>query len=89
MAVAIKLMRVGKKRQPSYRIVVIDKKRSRNSKYNEKIGYYNPLTNPPTFQIDHDRLDYWQKHGAILSAGVTKIIHHLHQSHQTKSPIKK
>lgn len=73
MPVAIKLMRIGKKASPSYRIVAIDKKKKRNGPYLEKIGFYNPIPNPPILNIDQARFDYWVSKGAELSEGIVKL----------------
>jgi len=75
MPAAIKLMRVGKKGMPSYRIVVIDKRKKRSSNYIEKLGYYNPLRNPALLDLNQEKLDTWIKKGAILSEGIKKLLH--------------
>lgn len=64
MAVKIRLRRVGAKKQPSYRIVVADARSPRDGRFIETIGYYNPLTDPPTIVIDNDRATYWMRQGA-------------------------
>lgn len=73
MAVAIKLIKYGKKGQPSYRIVAIDKREKRNGPYIEKIGLYNPLTNPPVLTINKERYKYWLNKGAEISEGILKL----------------
>lgn len=65
MAVKIRLFRIGKKKNPMYRVVVMDSHKSRNSKYIEKIGFYNPLTDPAEIKIDKERALDWLKKGAI------------------------
>ena len=77
MAVAIKLIRIGKKANPSYRIVAIDKREKRNGPYLEKIGFYNPVPNPPVLSINKERFDYWLTKGAELSEGIIKLKKHL------------
>lgn len=74
MAVAIKLTRFGKKDFPIYRIVVADKRKKRDGDYLEKIGSYNPHSNPAEIKINEERLNYWLNSGAILSEGVIKIL---------------
>ena len=64
MAVAIKLIRIGKKGYPSYRIVAIDKREKRNGPYLEKIGFYNPVASPPVLTINKQKFDYWLSKGA-------------------------
>lgn len=60
----IRLTRVGKKKQPSYRIVVQEKARDPWGDYVEKLGHYNPLTNPATLVVDEERLRHWISKGA-------------------------
>ncbi|GAB4219112.1 MAG: 30S ribosomal protein S16 [Candidatus Microgenomates bacterium] len=74
MAVAIRLYRIGKKDQPSYRIVAVNKRYKANGKYIEEIGFYNPLKNPPEINIKNDRLNYWLEKGAIISEGLEKVL---------------
>lgn len=74
MAVSIRLMKIGKKNYPTYRIIAIDKRKKRNSRYIEKIGVYNPHTNPYTLKINQERLDYWLTKGAQLSEGLKKLL---------------
>lgn len=74
MAVVIRLARFGKKNSPSYRIVVTDKRASRQGKALEIIGNYNPSPNPPQLTWQKERFDYWQEKGAKPSAAVTKLV---------------
>ncbi|MBI4449790.1 30S ribosomal protein S16 [Candidatus Uhrbacteria bacterium] len=60
----IRLTRVGKKKQPSYRIVVQEKARDPWGDYVEKLGHYSPLTNPATLVVKEDRLKHWISKGA-------------------------
>ena len=73
--VRIRLRRTGKKGQPSYRVVVADEESPRDGKFIENIGFYNPLTDPPTVQIDTDRAQYWLSQGAQPSDAVIKLLH--------------
>ncbi len=77
MPATIRLMRIGKKRQPSYRIVVVDKRKKRNGLYRDLIGTYDPLTSPATVKFDDDKLQGWIEKGAVLSEGVRKLKLHL------------
>lgn len=70
----IRLARVGKKNQPSYRIVVIEHKRATNAKPKEVIGFYNPLTDPSTVNLKKDRAEYWIKNGARVSTTVSRFV---------------
>ncbi|HEV8539037.1 MAG TPA: 30S ribosomal protein S16 [Bacteroidota bacterium] len=65
--VKIRLRRVGKKKQPSYKIVVADSRASRNGKYIEAIGQYNPLAHPMIINVNETRLYSWLKRGAVPS----------------------
>ena len=70
----IRLARVGARKQPHYRIVVIEKDRARNGRFVEIVGTYNPRTNPATVDLKHDRIAYWTGTGAQLSETVGKLV---------------
>jgi small subunit ribosomal protein S16 len=70
----IRLARVGARKQPHYRIVVIEKDRARNGRSVEVVGTYNPRTEPATVDFKHDRIDYWTGNGAQLSETVAKLL---------------
>jgi small subunit ribosomal protein S16 len=70
----IRLARVGARKQPHYRIVVIEKDRARNGRSVEVVGTYNPRTNPATVDLRRDRIDYWTGNGAKLSDRVGKLL---------------
>lgn len=72
--VRIRLTRVGLKRQPSYRIVVMESERKRDGRYIEKIGFYNPRTQPETVLIDEARALYWLSVGAQPSEPVAHML---------------
>lgn len=74
MPAAIRLMRFGKRSFPSYRIVILDKRKKRDGGYIEQIGSYNPLTKPAEFKIDKEKLDAWLKNGAQLSEAMRKLL---------------
>ena len=74
MAVALKLMRFGKRSYPTYRIVALDKRRKSKGAYIEKVGTYNPMTKPETIVINKERFEYWIKVGAQTSEGVKKLL---------------
>ena len=61
---AIRLARIGKKKQPFYRIVVLDKRKPRNGRTVEVIGTYDPLKKPAAIQLDAERVKYWLSCGA-------------------------
>ena len=70
----IRLARVGARKQPHYRVVVIEKDRARNGRSVEVVGTYNPRTNPATVDLKRDRIDYWTSNGAQLSDRVEKLL---------------
>lgn len=72
--VMIRLARVGARKQPYYRIVVIEKDRARNGRSIEVVGTYNPRTSPATVQLKHDRITYWRSQGAQLSPTLEKLV---------------
>ena len=74
MAVRIRLTRVGATKRPSYRVVAIDSRRPRDGRALEILGFYNPLTEPATVQIDADRLKAWIDKGASPSDTVVKLM---------------
>ncbi len=61
---AIRLARFGKKKQPFYRIVVLDKRKPRNGRTVEVVGTYDPLKKPALIQMDAERVKYWLSVGA-------------------------
>ncbi len=70
----IRLARVGARKQPHYRVVVIEKDRARNGRSVEVVGTYNPRTNPATVDLKRERISYWTDHGAQLSERVGKLL---------------
>lgn len=64
MAVKIRLQRKGRKKKPFYHIVIADARAPRDGKYIERIGSYNPITNPATITLDRDRAFEWLNNGA-------------------------
>src|SRR5664280_1008320 len=72
--VMIRLARVGARKQPYYRIVVIEKDRARNGRSIEVVGTYNPRTDPATVELKRERIAYWTSKGAQLSDRVKKLV---------------
>ena len=70
----IRLARVGARKQPHYRVIVIEKDRARNGRSIEVVGTYNPRTNPASVELKHDRIAYWTGKGAQLSERVGKLV---------------
>lgn len=70
----IRLARFGAKKKPSYRVVVIEKERARDSRAVEVVGSYNPLAKPAAVKLNHERIAYWMKHGAQPSDTVARLL---------------
>ncbi|WP_018658738.1 30S ribosomal protein S16 [Allofustis seminis] len=73
MAVKIRLQRVGSKKRPFYRIVVADSRRAATGRIIEKIGHYNPISQPKEVTIDEDLAMKWLKDGAKPSDTVRSL----------------
>ncbi len=71
---AIRLARFGAKKKPTYRVVVIEKDRARNSRSVEIVGHYNPVSKPAQVHLDHERIQYWLKNGAQPSDTVNRLL---------------
>ncbi len=74
MAVKLRLRRMGKKKQPVYKVVAADSRSPRDGKFIEAIGLYNPKTNPATVEIKEDRALYWLGVGAQPTDTVKNIL---------------
>ena len=74
MAVKIRLKRMGAKKAPFYRVVVADSRYPRDGRFIEEIGYYNPLTDPITVQIDSDKAKKWIENGAQPTETVKNLL---------------
>lgn len=74
MAVKLRLRRMGKKKQPIYKVVAADSRSPRDGKFLEAIGLYNPLTNPHTLEIKEDRAMYWLNVGAQPTYTVKSLL---------------
>lgn len=72
---SIRLMRLGAKKNPFYRIIVTDSRKPRESKAKEIIGYYNPIVEPPEVKVDLERAQYWLDKGARASETVQSLLH--------------
>jgi len=70
----IRLARFGAKKKPTYRLVVIEKERARNSIAVEVVGHYNPVSKPKEVVIKHDRVEHWVKNGAQPSDTVARLL---------------
>ena len=72
--VKIRLMRVGKRKQPSYRVVVADSRSPRDGRIIEAIGHYHPRQEPSLVEIDNERALYWLRNGAQASDSVRQLL---------------
>jgi small subunit ribosomal protein S16 len=70
----IRLSRRGARKQPYYRIVVIEKDRARDGRSVEVVGTYNPRTNPASVLLKSERIQYWTSKGAQMSDRVKKLV---------------
>ncbi|BBI01312.1 30S ribosomal protein S16 [Buchnera aphidicola (Nipponaphis monzeni)] len=74
--VKIRLARHGTKKKPFYQIVATDSRFPRNGRFLEKIGFFNPIVSKHTkyLEINHAKIDYWVKKGAIISSRILFLI---------------
>ena len=70
----IRLARMGARKQPYYRLVVIEKARARNGRSVEIVGTYNPRTDPASVELKRDRIEYWVSMGAQMSPTVNRLV---------------
>lgn len=87
--VAIRLTRTGAKKKPTYRVVVTDKRRARDSKTLEIVGYYDPRPSPIELNLQRDRIDYWLGVGAQPSDTVKRLVKFFDEKGPTLSEPKK
>jgi small subunit ribosomal protein S16 len=74
MAVKIRLRRTGRKKQPSYRLVVAEATSPRDGQYLDAVGTYNPLTKPADLRIDLEKVDRWLASGAEMTNTVASLV---------------
>ncbi len=74
MATKIRLTRLGKKKQPTYRVVVMDSRKQRDGKYIEQLGFYDPRPNPSVVTIDNERALHWLNTGAQPTERAQKLL---------------
>ena len=70
----IRLTRIGSKKRPTYRVVVTEARSPRDSRVVERLGYYNPKTQPATLKVDRERVTHWLTAGAQPSATVKSLL---------------
>ena len=71
---AIRLSRVGAKKRPCYRVVVIDSRAPRDGRFLELLGYYHPRMDPEVLKVDYERVRYWTSKGARLSDTMRSLL---------------
>ena len=74
MAVKLRLMRMGKKKQPTYRVVAADSRKARNGRFIEALGFYDPRRDPSVIEIDNDKAVAWLRNGAQPTERVEKLL---------------
>src|SRR5699024_11256553 len=86
--VKIRLARTGAKKRPFYHIVVADQRRSRDGRYIERLGLFNPVAvgGERPLKINVERVEYWQAQGAQLSERVLKLVKHFNKHGETDAP---
>ena len=72
--VRLRLTRMGAKKKPFYRIVAADARSPRDGRNIERLGYYDPMTEPKNLKLDLERVDYWLSQGAQPSDTVANLI---------------
>lgn len=88
MAVKIRLRRTGRKKQPSYRLVVVDSSTPRNGQYLDALGTYNPLVKPADLRIDMGKVEQWLANGAELSDTAASLIRKARQGGDSKVSVR-
>lgn len=86
MSVRIRLRRVGRKKQPSYRIVVANSSTPRGGVYIENVGFYNPRQDPIELRVNMERIDHWIENGAVLSPTVASLVRKVRRGEISSEP---
>ncbi|MFH1644898.1 MAG: 30S ribosomal protein S16 [Candidatus Omnitrophota bacterium] len=74
MAVKIRLKKMGGKRKPHFKIIVCDRRQSRDARAIEELGFYDPSKNPASVKVNKERAEYWKSVGAQMSETVKSLI---------------
>ena len=77
----IRLRRGGAKKNPIYRVVVSDSRKTPDADYLEQVGFYNPNSDPPEIRIDLDKVEHWRGEGAGVSETVASLIRRAQDQH--------
>ena len=83
---AIRLMRMGAKKSPSYRVVVKEKLSKRDGAYVENVGFYNPTRDPAEVRLDLERVNYWIERGAQPTDTVRQLIRRQRKAQAADAP---
>lgn len=89
MAVRIRLTRVGATKRPAYRVIAIDRRRSRDGRALEILGFYDPLTEPATVQLQSERISAWIGKGAQPSDTVLRLMRQAEKEAASPTPAEK
>lgn len=89
MAVRIRLTRVGATKRPAYRVIAIDRRRSRDGRALEILGYYDPLTEPATVNLETEKIKAWIGKGAQPSETVSKLLRQVEAAASQPAPTEK
>ncbi len=74
MPIKIRLRRMGRKKQPHYRIVVAESLAPRDGRFLETVGFYDPLPQPARLAVNQERVAYWLERGAIPTETVAQLL---------------
>jgi small subunit ribosomal protein S16 len=85
---SMRLMRFGAKKRPSYRIVVMDSERARQSQALDTVGTYNPMREPADIKIDQEKVKYWLGKGVRPSKTVESLLHRIFKTRKVKQETK-
>ena len=87
MAVRIRLTRMGAKKKPFYRLVAADSEATRDGKFLEILGYYDPMKDPAIIKVHKEKINYWLGKGALVSESARAVLKKqgLLESHSTAS----
>jgi small subunit ribosomal protein S16 len=85
---SMRLMRFGAKKRPSYRIVVMDSERARQSQALDTVGTYNPMREPADIKIDQEKVKYWLGKGVRPSQTVESLLHRISKTRKVKQETK-
>jgi small subunit ribosomal protein S16 len=80
MPVRIRLRRVGRKKQPSYRIVVAESQTPRDGAYLDNVGFYNPRREPVELRVDLSKVDEWVGRGAEMTPTVASLVRRIRRA---------